>query len=81
MKCVEGHPPRTIGAIIEIHDEKAMIEKLRQSAERMELSEKVAGFGVYELDSTGERLICSPGWAALVGLPEGTTSVDKLETI
>jgi PAS domain S-box-containing protein len=81
VKGVEGQPARIIGAIIEINDEKVMLEKLRESAERMALAENVARFGIYELDSTGERLICSPGWAALVGLPEGTTSVDKRETI
>jgi PAS domain S-box-containing protein len=77
VKTVEGRPARTIGAIIEINDEKVMIEKLRETTERMALAEKVAGFGIYELDSTGDRLICSPGWAALIGLPEGTTSVDS----
>ena len=81
VKGVQGQPARIIGAIIEINDEKVMLEKLRESAERMALAEKVAGIGIYELDSTGDRLICSPGWAALVGLPDGTTSVDKRETI
>jgi PAS domain S-box-containing protein len=79
VKGVQGQPTRIIGAIIEINDEKVMLEKLRESAERMALAEKVAGFGIYELDSTGDRLICSPGWAALIGLPEGTASVDARE--
>ncbi len=79
VKTVEGQPARTIGAIIEINDEKVMIEKLRESAERMELAEKVAGFGIYEVDSTGTRMTFSTGWAALIGLPEGSTSVDLRE--
>ena len=79
VKGVQGGAAWIIGAIIEINDEKEMLEKLRESAERMALAEKVAGFGIYELDSTGDRLICSPGWAALIGLPEGTASVDARE--
>jgi two-component system, sensor histidine kinase and response regulator len=79
VRCADGQPARTIGAIIEIHDEKMMIEKLRESAERMELAEKVAGFGIYEVDSANTRMTFSPGWGALLSLPEGATSVDPRE--
>ena len=79
VKHVDGQAPRIIGAIIEINDEKVMIEKLRESAERMELAEKVAGFGIYELYSGGTPITFSPGWAALIGLPEGSTSIDPRE--
>ncbi|HEV8412928.1 MAG TPA: PAS domain-containing protein [Bryobacteraceae bacterium] len=79
VRNIEGRPARTIGTIIEIHDEKMMIEKLRESADRMGLAEQIARFGIFELDSTGTKLTFSPGWGALIGLPEGTTSVDMQE--
>jgi PAS domain S-box-containing protein len=79
LEFESGRPVRMIGAIIDITKEKAMFEELRESAERMGLAEQVARFGIFELDSTGTKLTFSPGWRALIGLPEGTTSVDIKE--
>ena len=79
VKEAAGQAARIVGAIIDINDEKVMIEKLRESAQRMELAEKVAGFGIYEMDPTGTRITFSPGWAALIGLPEGSTFIDSRE--
>ena len=51
-----GQRNRIVGAIIDIHDEKVMLEQLAQNAERLALAEDVAGFGVWESDvATSDR--------------------------
>jgi PAS domain S-box-containing protein len=72
VKRVEGQPDRIIGAIIGINDEKVMIEKLRESAERMELAEKVAGFGIWEVDLRAGTMTLSEGMLPLNRLPQGS---------
>ena len=72
LKQVEGQPPRIIGAIIDIHDEKVMIGRLRESAERMELAERVAGFGIWEVDLRANTMTLSKGMLPLNRLPEGS---------
>src|SRR6185436_11515408 len=72
LKQVEGQPPRIIGAIIDINDEKTMIGLLRESAERMELAERVAGFGIWEVDLRANTMTLSKGMLPLSRLPEGS---------
>jgi PAS domain S-box-containing protein len=72
VKRVAGQPDRIVGAIIEINDEKVMIERLRASAERMELAEKVAGFGVWEVDLRANTMTLSEGMLSLNRLPKGS---------
>jgi PAS domain S-box-containing protein len=72
VKRVEGQPDRIIGAIIDIDDEKAMIEQLRESAKRMELAEKVAGFGIWEVDLRANTMTLSEGMLPLNRLPQGS---------
>ncbi|MBI3683514.1 MAG: response regulator [Acidobacteria bacterium] len=43
-------------------------ELLRRNAERMELAEKAAGFGIWELDIQTERTVVSQGILTLLGL-------------
>jgi PAS domain S-box-containing protein len=64
-------PARVIGAIIDITQEKAMLEKLQESAVRLGLAEEVAGFGVWEVDHNASTITISRGMARLSGRPEG----------
>ena len=67
----EDPPTRVIGAILDITDERAMLEKLQKSAARLELAEEVAGFGLWEVDHIAGTMTLSRGMARLRGLPEG----------
>ena len=67
-----GNPPaRVIGAILDITAEKAMLEKLQESAVRLELAEEIAGFGVWEVNHVDGTVTISRGMARLNGRPEG----------
>ena len=57
----ERAPERVIGAIIDITQEKVMLEKLQESAARLDLSEEVAGFGVWEVDHVAGTVTISTG--------------------
>jgi PAS domain S-box-containing protein len=72
IKRVAGQPDRIIGAIIDIDEEKVMIERLRASAERMELAEKVAGFGIWEVDLRANTMTLSQGMLPLNRMPLGS---------
>jgi len=72
---VGGKTVRITGAIIDITREKLLLEQLRENADRMNLAEQAARFGIYEFDPRGGQLTCSQGWAALNGLPAGTASL------
>lgn len=64
-------PVRVVGAIIDIDDEKVMLQKLQAGAARLDLAETVAGFGVWEVDHAAGTMTISKGMARLMGLPEG----------
>jgi PAS domain S-box-containing protein len=64
---------RVIGAIIDITDEKEMLDKLREGARRMNLAEEVAGFGVWEADLLAGIVTMSEGLIRALGLPKTTT--------
>jgi PAS domain S-box-containing protein len=72
-------PPRVIGAIIDITEEKVMLEKLQESAARLDLAEEVAGFGVWEVDHIAGAITISRGMARLNGRPEGAALRMSLE--
>jgi PAS domain S-box-containing protein len=75
-----GDPPaRIIGAIIDITREKAMLEKLQESAARLDLAEEIAGFGVWEVDHAAGTVTISRGMARLNGRPEGALLHMSLE--
>jgi len=42
-------------------------QTLRENAERFDLAEKAASFGVWQLDTEGEKLTISGGFASLIG--------------
>jgi PAS domain S-box-containing protein len=62
-------PVRIAGAIIDITEEKAMLEKLRESAERIKLAEQAAQFGIWEADTATDTMTISEGMKALLRLP------------
>ena len=62
-----GQRERIVGAIIDIHDEKVLLEQLAQNADRLTLAEDVAGFGVWEADVANHTMTLSAGAAALSG--------------
>ena len=62
-----GQRVRIVGAIIDIHDEKILLEQLAHNAERLTLAEDVAGFGVWEVDLASHIMTLSMGAAALSG--------------
>ena len=76
-------PARIIGAIIDITDEKLMLEQLRNSAERMRLAEEVGHFGIWELDLATDTMTLSEGAAAVNGFPRRTfqTSLAELDEL
>jgi PAS domain S-box-containing protein len=65
----EETPVRVAGAIIDITEEKAMLEKLRESAERIRLAEQAAQFGIWEADTATDTMTISEGMKALLRLP------------
>ena len=70
----DGRSGRIVGAFIDIHDEKLLLEELARNAERLALAEGIARFGVWEADASGVMTL-SAGAAALSGLPRGATTV------
>jgi PAS domain S-box-containing protein len=66
-----GRVTKLIGALIDITKEKAMLEQLGKSAERMKLAEGAAGFGIWEVDILASTMTLSEGMLPLHGLPEG----------
>src|SRR5580704_14558854 len=52
-------PVRIAGAIIDITEEKAMIEKLRESADRIRLAEQAAQFGIWEANTAAGTMTIS----------------------
>jgi PAS domain S-box-containing protein len=71
VEVADGKVTRIIGAIIDITREKAMLQQLRESAERMKLAEGAAAFGIWEADIRRNTMTLSEGMLALNGFPEG----------
>jgi PAS domain S-box-containing protein len=67
---------RVVGAIIDIHEEKLLLERLAQTIDRLTLAEDVASFGVWELDVTTNMMTLSAGAAALSGFERVAMQVD-----
>jgi PAS domain S-box-containing protein len=65
----DDKPVRVAGAIIDITEEKAMLERLRESAERIRLAEQAAQFGIWEADTATDTMTISEGMKALLRLP------------
>ena len=74
-----GRVTRMIGALIDITKEKAMLEQLHRSAERMKLAEGAAAFGIWEVDILANTMTLSEGMLPLHALPEGAPLRYSLE--
>jgi PAS domain S-box-containing protein len=62
-----GSSRRLVGAIVDIEHERGILHQLAHNAERLELAEEVAGFGVWEFDIATGALNMTAGAAALSG--------------
>jgi PAS domain S-box-containing protein len=62
-----GRIERVVGAFLNIHDERRLLDQLRENADRMALAEDVAGFGIWQLDLRSNVMALSPGAAFLSG--------------
>jgi PAS domain S-box-containing protein len=71
VQMVDGHAARITGAIIDITRERVLLDRLRESAERMRLAEETAGFGVWESDRQAQSVTVSEGMLRLHELPAG----------
>ncbi len=63
----DGQVVRFIGAILDINEEKAMLDKLRKNAERLRLAEQSAHFGIWEVDVASGVTKLSEGAAEVSG--------------
>jgi PAS domain S-box-containing protein len=64
---VRGSARALVGAIIDIHNEREMVERLARNAERLTLAEDVAGFGVWDFDIASGAMHLTAGASALSG--------------
>jgi len=69
VEMADGRAVRITGAIIDITRERVLLDRLRQSAERMRLAEEAAGFGVWESDRQAQSITISEGMLRLHELP------------
>jgi signal transduction histidine kinase/CheY-like chemotaxis protein len=72
VELVGNASPRVGGALMDITDEKLVLERLKESAERMRLSERAASFGIWEMDLATGIVKGSEAWAALEGVSDGS---------
>jgi two-component system, sensor histidine kinase and response regulator len=68
---------RVIGAFLDIHEERRLLDQLRENADRMALAEEVAGFGVWQLDLRSNEMSLSPGAAFLSGFDRNRVALDR----
>ena len=61
--------PATIGTLLDVTDRKKVEDDLRESEERLRLSQAYGGIGIWEADLTGNRLIWSEECSVLNGFP------------
>ena len=81
---VPGLPARMMGAIIDVHEEKVMLERLEEYADRSTLAEDIAGFGVWEVDVPTMTMSLSAGASALSGFERDArrcTGVEIMERV
>jgi PAS domain S-box-containing protein len=68
---------RVIGAFLDIHDERHLLDQLRENADRMALAEDVADFGVWQLDLRSNVMSLSPGAAYLSGFTRERLEISR----
>lgn len=75
----EGDRPRVIGANIDVTSRKLVERTLGERKIQLSLAEKAAGVGIYAYDVGSDMMQITEGYAALHGLPEGTTESRRSE--
>jgi PAS domain S-box-containing protein len=83
VELVDNVPQRVVGAIMDITDEKKVMEKLNRSAERMRLAEMAASFGIWEMDLASGIVKGTEAWAALERVADANVGrhVDEVREI
>ena len=74
---------RVVGAVMDITAEKEVIERLNRAAERMQLAEMAASFGIWEMDLASGIVKGSAAWAALERVADANVGrhVDEVREI
>ena len=72
-------PQRVIGALIDITEQKKLVDQLREVASRLDVAEKAGKFGVWEVDFVARTMTISRGMARLFDRPEGSAMCLSLE--
>jgi PAS domain S-box-containing protein len=73
----DGDGPRLVGANIDVTDRKRVERALSERNMQLSLAGKAAGVGSYAYDVGSELMQVTEGYAALHGLPEGTTETTR----
>jgi PAS domain S-box-containing protein len=73
----DDQPSRAIAVIIDFTERKLAEEMLAERNLQLELAGKVGFVGTYAYDVHTERIEISPGFAAIYGLPDGTTQITR----
>ncbi len=73
----EGDGPRLLGANIDVTDRKRVERALGERNMQLSLAGKAAGVGSYAYDVGSDLMQITEGYAALHGLPEGTTETTR----
>lgn len=73
----DGDGPRLIGANIDVTDRKRVERALSERNMQLSLAGKAAGVGSYAYDVGSDLMQVTEGYAALHGLPEGTTETTR----
>jgi PAS domain S-box-containing protein len=84
VELKNGQRVRIVGAIIDIHDEKILLEQLARNVDRLALAEGIAGFGVWDADLGRDVMTLSAGAAALSGFehrPMEVSGADVMKRI
>jgi PAS domain S-box-containing protein len=81
VESKNGQRVRTVGAIIDIHDEKVLLEQLAHNADRLMLAEDIAGFGVWNVDLATDWMTLSAGAAALSGFERRAMEVPGVQVM
>jgi PAS domain S-box-containing protein len=75
----EGCPHRVIGVSIDFTERKLAEDMLAERNLQFAMAGKVGQVGSYAYDIRSERAQISPGYAAIHGLPDGTTEITRSE--
>ncbi len=73
----DAEGPRLIGANIDVTDRKRVEQALEERNMQLSLAGKTAGVGSYAYDFGSDLMQVTEGYAALHGLPEGTTETTR----